>query len=84
MVAADIVAANIGDKPQDRGQGRASLGSPRVDAQLSLIGERLNEFNRLLAVEWPALGPYSLSGHLMLANGTASATDVKAMLGAVI
>ena len=58
------------------------FGSPRVDAQLSLIGERLNELNRLLAVEWPALGPYSLSGHVMLANGNASATDVKAMLGA--
>ena len=58
------------------------FGSPRADAQLSLIGERLNELNRLLAVEWPALGPYSLSGHVKLANGTASATDVKAMLGA--
>jgi len=58
------------------------FGSPRADAQLTLIGERLNELNNLFAVEWPALGPYSLSGRVMLANGTASATDVKAMVGA--
>jgi uncharacterized protein involved in outer membrane biogenesis len=57
------------------------FGSPRADVQLSLIGERLNELNDLFAVQWPALGPYSLSGRVTLANGTASGTDVKAMLG---
>jgi uncharacterized protein involved in outer membrane biogenesis len=63
------------------GQVGLPFRTPRLDAHLTIAGERLNGLNRLLAVEWPALGPYALSGHVKLADGNVDATDVKAMLG---
>jgi uncharacterized protein involved in outer membrane biogenesis len=46
-----------------------------------LIGDRLNELNQLLVVEWPGLGPYSLSGRVRLESGFFYLTDVKAKIG---
>jgi uncharacterized protein involved in outer membrane biogenesis len=63
------------------GQVGLPFGTPRLDAHLTVAGERLNGLNRLLAVEWPALGPYALSGRVKLADGNVEATEVKAMLG---
>jgi uncharacterized protein involved in outer membrane biogenesis len=57
------------------------LGSPLSDVQLTAAGERLAGLNQLLAVEWPALGPYRLSGRVKLSDGTVSVHAMKATLG---
>ena len=65
-------------------EGRVALplGTPRADVQVTLVGERLSALNRLLAVEWPVLGPYSLSCRAKLAVWGVVVEDLKAALGA--
>jgi len=57
------------------------LGTPGADVQVTLVGERLSALNRLVAVEWPALGPYSLSCRAKLATGGVAVGNLKAALG---
>ena len=57
------------------------LGPPLLDVQLTAVGSRLAGLNQLLAVEWPALGPYTLSGRVKAARDQVSINDMKATLG---
>ena len=57
------------------------LGLPLLDVQLTTAGGHLAGFNHLLAVEWPALGPYTLSARVKLDDGQVSVTAMKATLG---
>lgn len=58
------------------------LGSSLVDVQLTASGPRLDGLNQVLAVDWPALGPYSLSGRVTAADGEVSIHELNATLGA--
>ena len=52
-----------------------------MDVQLTAAGPRLDGFNQLLAVDWPALGPYSLSGRVKATREEVSINGMKATLG---
>ncbi len=52
-----------------------------LDFHVELIGDRLSGLNQLLVVEWPGLGPYSLSGRVRFTSGVFSVTDLKAKIG---
>ena len=58
------------------------MGSPLVDVQLTAAGSRLDRTNQLLAVDWPALGPYSLSGRVKATGEQVTINAMKATLGA--
>lgn len=57
------------------------LGSPRLDVQLTAAGPRLDGLNQLLAVDWPALGPYRLTGRVKAADNQVTINGLKATLG---
>jgi uncharacterized protein involved in outer membrane biogenesis len=59
----------------------APIGAPTLDFHVELIGDSLNGLNQLLVVEWPGLGPYSLSGRVRLESGVFSVTDLRAKIG---
>lgn len=57
------------------------IGSRRLDLEVELIGDRLNVFNPLLAVNWPDVGPLALSGRLRWADGVFSVAGLKVACG---
>ncbi|NGZ09688.1 MAG: AsmA family protein, partial [Nitrospira sp. LK70] len=57
------------------------LGSPLLDVQLTAAGPHLAELNRLLAVDWPSVGPYRMTGRVRAAGDEVTTTGLKATLG---
>lgn len=57
------------------------LGSSLLDVQLTAAGAHLDGLNRLLVVDWPALGPYRLTGRVVAADDQVSVNGMEATLG---
>lgn len=57
------------------------VGSPLLDVQLTVAGSHLDGLNQLLALDWPALGAYSLSGRVKATGDEVTIDGLKATLG---
>ncbi|MBX3300999.1 MAG: AsmA family protein [Nitrospira sp.] len=60
------------------------LGSPlgrQLDVHIGFAGEHLDGLNRLLAVQWPTVGPYAFSAQVSLVGDDVSVSDLNAKLG---
>jgi uncharacterized protein involved in outer membrane biogenesis len=52
-----------------------------AEGRLQFAGERLDRLGKLLGVQLPEVGPYSVEGNLAASTGTIRATDVALSLG---
>ncbi|MDF0666131.1 MAG: AsmA family protein [Nitrospira sp.] len=57
------------------------VGSSLLDVQLTAAGSHLDGLNQLLALDWPALGAYSVSGRVKATGDQVTIDGLKATLG---
>ena len=77
----DVVIRAVDATLELKGSVALPFGTSRADVQVTLACTRLSALNQLLAVTWPSLGPYRISGEANLGVDEIAVSNVQAVLG---